>query len=300
MPLKKGLIVALKITVSGLLLTFVLRKVGHQNLLSNLRAMDLRFFFLSSLIYLLATVLTAFRWRSLIQGSQPFSKLLSFCFIGSFFNHFLPGAVGGDALKAYYLYKETGQGGSSFGSVFMDRYIGYCALLSLGLISSLIAFHDLSLVGLEWATPALFLLFFTGSLLFFRFKIGRRSVFGAGFYDFSSSTLGDKRVVIRAFLLSLAIQALTVLEVSVIAVGLGQHPPFTALFVFVPLIITVTAVPISISGLGLREGGFVVLFGLTGISAEASTAISVLWFLSMAAGSLAGAVEYLRHDRARA
>ena len=40
------------------------------------------------------------------------------------------GAVGGDAVKAYYLYKETGQGGSSLGSVFLDRYVGYLALLA--------------------------------------------------------------------------------------------------------------------------------------------------------------------------
>jgi len=280
---KKALFLALKITVSGLLLTFVLQKVGLQNILSHLKKMDLRFFFLSSLIYLLTLVLASLRWGVLLKRSQSRKKLFSLYLIGSFFNHFMPGAVGGDAVKAYYLYKETGHGGSSLGSVFLDRYIGYCALLSIGLISGIAGYNDLKALGLHWLTPSLFMLFLSGSLLFFGLRIGRRFSAIADFYDFFHDTLRDRRAIGKAFLLSLMIQTLTILEVYVISRGLGQHPSFTALFVFVPLIITVMAVPVSISGLGLREGAFVVLFGLTGISAEASTAISFLWFLSVMA-----------------
>jgi hypothetical protein len=292
--LKNALLLALKMTVSGFLLAFVLRKVGLQNILSHLRNMDLRFFFLSSLIYLLTIALASLRWGILLKKTQPGKKLFSLCLIGSFFNHFMPGAVGGDAVKAYYLYKATGHGGSSLGSVFLDRYVGYCALLSIGLISGMAGYGELKALGLHWLTPSLFMLFLAGSLLFFGLRIGRRFKAIADFYDYFHAMLRDRRALGKAFLLSLMIQVLTILEIYVISLGLGQHPPFTALFVFVPLIITVMAVPVSISGLGLREGAFVVLFGLTGISAEAGTAISFLWFLSVATGSLPGLFLYLR------
>ena len=292
--LRNAFLLALKITVSALLLTFVLRKVGLQNILSHLRNMDLRFFFLSSAVYFLTLVLASLRWGILLKGSQPGKKLLSLCLIGSFFNHFMPGAVGGDAVKAYYLYKETGHGGSSLGSVFLDRYVGYCALLSIGLISGIAAYSDLKTIGLHWLTPSLFILFLAGSLLFFGLRIGRRFKALADFYDYFHDTLRDRRAIGKALALSLMIQVLTILEIELISLGLGQHPSFTALFVFVPLIISAMAVPISISGLGLREGAFVVLFGLTGISAEASMAISFLWFLSVATGSLPGLVEYMK------
>lgn len=295
--LNNVLFLALKITVSGLLLTFVLRKVGLQNIIFYLRVMDLRFFFLSSLVYLLTILLASLRWGVLLKQSQPGKKLFSLCLIGGFFNHFMPGAVGGDAVKAYYLYKETGHGGSSLGSVFLDRYVGYAALLSIGLIAGITGYGDLKALGLHWLSPALFLLFLTGSLLFFGLRIGRRFAAIADFYDFFHNRLGDRRALGKAFLLSLMIQVLTILEIYLISLGLGQHPSFTALFVFVPLIITVMAVPISISGLGLREGAFVVLFGFTGISAEAGAAISFLWFLSVMAGSLVGLFEYLRLRR---
>lgn len=295
--LRNALLLALKLTVSGFLLTFVLRKVGLQNILSHLGNMDLRFFLLSSLVYLVTIFLASLRWGLLLKRSQPMKKLFSLCLIGGFFNHFMPGAVGGDAVKAYYLYKETGQGGSSLGSVFLDRYVGYFALLSIGLISGIAGYGDLKALGLHWLTPSLFILFLSGSLLFFGLRIGRKFKALADFYDYFHDTLRDRRAIGQAFLLSLMIQVLTILEIELISLGLGQHPSFTALFVFVPLIITVMAVPVSISGLGLREGAFVVLFGLTGISAEAATAISFLWFLSVMAGSFAGLFEYLRLRR---
>ncbi|MEK6744942.1 MAG: lysylphosphatidylglycerol synthase transmembrane domain-containing protein [Nitrospirota bacterium] len=297
--LRNTLLLALKITVSGLLLTFVLRKVGLQNILSHLRSMDLRFFFLSALIYILTVALASLRWGILLKQVHSRNKLFSLCLIGGFFNHFLPGAVGGDAMKAYYLYKETGHGGSSLGSVFLDRYVGYCALLSIGLIAGIAGYSDLKTLGLHWLTPALFVLFLSGSLVFFGLRIGRRFTAVADFYDYFHDTLRDRRALGKAFLLSLTIQLLNILEIYLISLGLGQHPSYTALFVFAPLIFTVTLIPISISGLGLREGAFVVLFGLTGISAEASTAISFLWFLSVATGSLVGLVEYMRQGKMR-
>jgi uncharacterized protein (TIRG00374 family) len=295
--LKRSLFLTLKITVSGLLITLVLRKVGLQNILSHLRTMDLRFFFLSSLVYLLTIFLASLRWGILLKGPHSSKKLFSLCLIGSFFNHFMPGMIGGDALKAYYLYRESGHGGSILGSVFLDRYVGYCALLSIGLVSGIAGYGELKALGLHWLTPSLFILFLSGSLLFFGLRIGRRFKAIADFYDYFHETLRDRRALGKAFLLSLMIQILTILEIFLISMGLGQHLSFTALFVFVPLIITVMAVPVSISGLGLREGAFVVLFGLTGISAEVSTSISFLWFLSVMAGSFVGLLEYLRLRR---
>jgi uncharacterized membrane protein YbhN (UPF0104 family) len=58
-----------------------------------------------------------------------------------------------------------------------------------------------------------------------------------------------------------------------------------------------TALPISISGIGIREGAFVLFFGLIGISPGVATAISLSWFLTVVAGNLLGFVEYVRYKR---
>jgi uncharacterized protein (TIRG00374 family) len=288
---------AVKAVVSGLLLTIIFRKAGLQNILSHFREMDPRYFIASSLIYLFTLYLSSLRWGVLLRGGHPLSRLFSLYLLGSFFNNLLPGVVGGDAVKAYYLYRDTKKGGESLASVFMDRYIGFFALLSIGMVSGLAAFRDLETIHMAWVTPLLFAGFLAGSLVVFGLQIGRRFGAVADFYDYFHGVIRDPKVLGKAFALSLAVQTLSILEIFIIARGIGQHPSFSALFVFVPVILTVTIVPVSISGLGVREGAFVVLFGMTGISAEASATISFLWFLSIAAPSLLGLIEYLRRPR---
>lgn len=287
----------IKIAVSGTLLVFIFKKTGLEQVLKQFQSMNLWLFGMSSLLYILIVFVSAHRWALLLDKPYPFKKIFSLYMVGSFFNNLLPGAVGGDAVKAYYLYKDTRKGGSSIGSVFMDRYIGLCALLSLGLISSLAAFPELKTIGMHLAIPALFCLFIVGSLLFFRLRIGKRFSAVSDFYDYFHRSIRNKTMLVKAFGLSLIVQILSFFMIYLIARGIDQKLTFMALFVFVPIISIVTMLPISISGLGVRESAFVLLFGLTGVPAEASMSISFLWFLSIVMASLIGLVEYLRIRR---
>jgi uncharacterized membrane protein YbhN (UPF0104 family) len=291
----KLLLLAVKVAISAILLTFILKKAGLQNILFHLRSMDLRYFIFAALLHIVIVAIAALRWQLLLDEQYPTPQLFSLYFIGSFFNKILPGTVGGDSVKIFYLYKDTRKSGSSIGSVFLDRYIGLVALLSIGLVSSLLANRELTQIGLQWMIPTVFALFIAGSLFVFGLRIGKRFPFMRDFYDYFHTYLNKKRTMLKTFMLSLIIQFLTIGMIFVIALGLGQQLPVTALFVFLPIIITVTAVPVSIFGFGIREGAFTVLFGLIGIPPQVSASISFLWFLAMASTSLIGLVEYLRY-----
>jgi uncharacterized membrane protein YbhN (UPF0104 family) len=291
---KRVLSTSLKIVVSGLLLSLIVKKAGPEQVLQYLHSMKAGFFLLSTLIYVVIAWLVAVRWNILLGSRYTVRKLFSLHMIGNFFNTILPGTLGGEAVKGYYLYRDTNKAGVSFGSVFLDRYLGLFARLFLGLASGMVAFADLRTIGMHWAIPALFSLFIAGSLLVFRFRIGKRFGAIADFYDYAHSLLEQKPVLLKAFLLSLIIQALLIVMIAAVSSGIGQQLSFTELFVFVPIIMTVMIIPLSISGFGVREGAFVVLFGLTGIPPSISVSISFLWFLSTATASLIGLVEYLR------
>jgi uncharacterized membrane protein YbhN (UPF0104 family) len=56
-------------------------------------------------------------------------------------------------------------------------------------------------------------------------------------------------------------------------------------------------IPISISGLGVREGAFVLFFGFIGVKPEAAAAISLSWFITASAGSLIGLIEYVKYKK---
>lgn len=294
---RKLLLLAVKVAVSAILLALIFKKAGLRNIIVNLQSMDLRYFLLASFLYVVIVAIAALRWQLLLDEQYPTLQLVSLYFIGSFFNHILPGTVGGDSVKIYYLYKDTRKSGSSLGSVFLDRYIGLVALLSIGLVSSIIANRELSRIGLQWMIPSVLALFIVGSLLVFGLRIGKRFSFIHEFYDYFHTYLNKKMTMLKTFCMSLFIHMLTISIIFVIALGMGQRLPFTALFVFMPIIMTVTSIPITISGFGVREGAFTLLFGLIGIPPQICTSISFLWFLAMAATSLIGLVEYVRYRR---
>ena len=87
------------------------------------------------------------------------------------------------------------------------------------------------------------------------------------------------------------------LQVYLLSVGMGQQIPFLAFFLFIPLTVLFTMIPISISGLGIRESAFVLFFGLVGVQPGVATALSLLWFVTVSFASLIGLVEYIKYKR---
>src|SRR5512140_1959682 len=124
---KKSLTTLLKLVVSALLLALIVHKAGPHSVLLRMRSLNVWLFLLSTAIYIVMSWLVALRWRILLDGQYAAGTLFSLHMIGNFFNTILPSSMGGDAVKAYYLYRESKQGGISFGSVFLDRYVGLLA-----------------------------------------------------------------------------------------------------------------------------------------------------------------------------
>ncbi|HEX9113075.1 MAG TPA: lysylphosphatidylglycerol synthase domain-containing protein, partial [Nitrospirota bacterium] len=182
--------------------------------------------------------------------------------------------------------------------VFLDRYMGLLGLLFIGFVSGLLAFRSLASIGMQWVIPSMTAVFMLVSLAVFGLRIGRRFAVIRDFYEYLHRYHRRKKTILKAFVLSLVIQTATIGMIYVVALGIDLRLTFTALFVFVPIIITVTTLPISIAGLGVRESAFAVLFGLVGVAPRESVAISFLWFLCIVAASLVGLVEYIRFRNA--
>lgn len=272
-------------------------KTGIERVVSALRNMDLLFFLIAVLIYLFSIFLCSIRWRLLLHEDFSFRRLFSFYLMGSFFNHILPGIIGGDAVKVYYLYKDTGSGGSALASVFMDRYVGFAALMLVGLVAFPFGLSYFRGSYIEWVLPLIILLFVVGSFFIFGLKVGRKIKFLSGFYDYCLMYKGKRDIIVKTFLISLIVQIIIIFAVYFISLGLEANIPLLPFFMFIPIISTVATVPISIAGIGVREASFVLLFGFLGVSPVQATAISFAWFLSFVTGSLPGLVEYLRYKK---
>lgn len=293
------LLLSLKLTVSFVLLYIVFSRTGPGVVYSTLKGMSPFAFISAVTLYIIAQFISTLRWRLLLTEKVSIKKLFSLYLIGSFFNTFLPGLIGGDAVKGFYLYKAIGKGGLTLASIFMDRYFGFVTLIAICMAAYPFGYSYLQGSPAVWTLPIIVLIFIIASLLIFGLRLGNRMMILSEFYDYFHSYRNKKGIIGKALLISVLVQLSGIFAVYILAIGIREHIPFIACLVFLPLIIMFTALPISISGIGVREGAFVLFFGLIGIRPGVATAISLSWFLTVVAGNLLGFVEYVRYRRGK-
>ncbi len=180
-------------------------------------------------------------------------------------------------------------------SVFMDRYLGYVSLMLIGIAVFPFSMGFFGNSVYKWAMPLIFVAFLIGSVLFFGLRVGRRFKAISDFYEYFASLKQRRDIIIKTVLISFVVQVIGFSAVAILAYAMGERIPMILLMSFLPIVITVSSLPISISGLGVREGSFVVLLGLIGIRPEAATSLSLLWFFSIFVGSIPGLFAYIRH-----
>ena len=275
----------------------MLSKTGLEKVFSTLKDISIPAFICAMLLYLFAQFISSIRWKLFLPHTLGIRKLFSLYLIGSFFNTLLPGIIGGDAVKGFYLYQATRNGGLSIASIFMDRYIGLIVLIIICTLALPFGFGYFHGSRIAWLVPFIALSFIIASFLIFGLRLGQRIKLISNFYHYFHTYRNQKNIIAKSILLSVIVQFAAILSVYVIALGFKQNVPFTALLIFIPLTVLFSTIPISISGLGIREGAFVVLFGLINIKPEVSTAISLSWFLAVVASSLFGLIEYLRYKK---
>jgi uncharacterized membrane protein YbhN (UPF0104 family) len=292
--LKKILLFAVKLSVSGGLMYLVLARAGVGKVVSLIANINPWAFVFAVLAYVFSQFIASMRWQLLLKDRFSLKRLFPLYLLGTFFNIFLPGLVGGDAVKIYYLYKETGKGTQSLASVVMDRYIGYTSLMIVGLIAFPFGLKYFGGTWIQWLLPGIIVAFFIASLIGFGLRLGKQVRFISNFYDYFHSYRRQGRVVAKAMLLSVVLQSVIILSIWVLSLGLDMDVPLHMLYIFMPVIATVSALPISISGIGIREAATVLLLATIDVEPDMATALSFAWFLSICAGGLTGIYEYLR------
>lgn len=292
---KKILFFVVKLTVSATALYIIFSKTDSGQTFAILKNIDILFFLAAALLFIVSQFIASVRWKLLLPEKFKIKRLFSLYMIGSFFSSFLPGMVGGDVVKGYYLNKHSKKLSLTLASIFMDRYMGYVSLMTVGILAFPFAMHYFGESIYKWTIPILFAVFVIGSLLFFSLQIGKRFSLLAEFYEYLTSLKSRKDVLIKTFLISLLIQFTSFSKIIILAVALDVDIPLLVFIGFLPIVITISSLPISIAGLGVREGSAVVLLGLIGVKPEAATALALAWFFSTVVGSLPGLLVYIKH-----
>ncbi len=253
--------------------------------------------------------LSVARWRSILRNFDidiPFLDLTKICFIGSFFNLFLPSSIGGDFFRAFYLSRQKKRGMSTtLTTTMLERSGGLCALLAIGLVSALS--HRLTVhgVGLLYVFIGLAGVYLLANLALFNPRIHawiNRALERFHLEDIENkmdlvyrglnSLIRNRRSIFVVLSLSLAIQLASVAIVWIAAQALAIEAPFGTFLVFIPLINLSIMVPLTINGFGLREGLYFLLFTTIGLQQEKAVALSLLNAAVVMLAALPGGVVY--------
>jgi uncharacterized membrane protein YbhN (UPF0104 family) len=248
---------------------------------------DLRMFGLAAGIYLAALLLTFLRWFALVRALEvPFRlrDAVWLGFIGNVFNLVIPGAVGGDLIKAVFLLKMCERKALAVGSMVIDRLLGLLGLFVLASIGGAVAWPGArpevrTLILLAWAaaaagavglavlfTPALY-----GPLLKLFAGKGKVEDLLRELVAMAASYRRRPDVIVGALALACLSHGLFVMAFTVVdnalypnsAPSVGRH------YVIVPLALFTTAVPLPFGALGLTEKASEGLFDLVGFGGGA-------------------------------
>jgi uncharacterized protein (TIRG00374 family) len=306
---KKLLATILKLAVSVSLLYFLFHSVDLGVFLSVVTNLDPLVFLFLALYFIGIQSISTFRWSIVLKKDVqlPYPRLFSIYLIGMFFNNFLPTIVGGDVVKGYYLYKKTRRVDITAASILMDRYSGFTALMAITIVALVPGYPFISGTGLPGFFVLLVGVYIAVSLFVWderlhgwlvrvltRIRLLRLNEIIENFYTALMSYKDHRAILLKIFLCSLVIQVGVIMGYVMLARGLGIDTGTGYFFLFVPLATAVSMIPVSLSGLGIREGAFVFLFTRVGATQEEALGLSLLWFFVVVFVSLIGGVEYIR------
>lgn len=286
-----------KLAFSALLLWVVLNKVDVAGILARLRAANIRWLIPGLLMGPVVVVLSAWRWHLLSLGLLGMGETIRYTWIGLFFGSILPGVAGGDLAKGVSLAAKQSRSRDPRLpiSIVVDKLVGlWVLLLQFSIVAFvMLAVQPLLLTGLRgvlWLAGAATAGGLTAGIAicqprgaaWFRKAAKRfpsavlrswadRALAAIGTYE------GHGSVLLAAALLSLAIHFLNAVSFWMVMHALAIPASIWFAAVFYPMLSVLLALPVSVSGVGVRDVFSASIFTAFGLNPESGVAFS--WLL---------------------
>lgn len=298
----------LKIAVSLGLLSFFVFKLDLGDFWRALASARISYLVVALVAYLCSQLISSVRWALLARVlgfENPLKDFTLFYLIGMFFSLFAPGTVGGDVGRVVYLSRtgdqeKEGRRAGALGfaaiSVLADRGVGMAVLIWIGAVALAAAPRYSIPVAIRYVTFALalgFVLAWALLPLLGRLLGSKESPAWMNLRLALQTYRGRRPVILQTMLLSLTVHALQSWIHIVIGYALDIELPWSYALIVYPLVGTFSALPISLNGIGLREGGYLFLLPFIGVSSEKAVAFGLLWFLIVALDGLVGGLVFI-------
>lgn len=296
----------LKITVTGALLYWLLANLDLPAFVQTLKQANWQLVALALALHLLAVSLGGVRWWLLLQHTvsrSPLRVVFVGYYIGILFNNLLPSGMGGDAVRVLYLSRRGLSARALLGSTIMDRGIGLFTVILMGLGGMLLSTHiPLQAVDkfMLWGLLGVVIL---GVLLLFSdwlnntLKHLRRYWPHSRLYNAMLDVVGlchsyqhSVGLLIAALGLTILMQGLVILVYYYLGHSIGLVLPLLGYVVIIPIVFLSLSLPISVGGLGVREGVLTGLLMSFQVAQQPAISLSLLFLFILWISSLPGLI----------
>ena len=275
-------------------------------MLDAIKRLPLYIFLFGLCLFALSIFIASLRLQILLNTQSiflPIANITRLTYIGYFFSSFLPTAVGGDVVKAFYVSKASNKAMHSYTTVFIDRLLGMTTIFLIG-AGALFYTKEIPKTYLKWILPLLLIasgLFLL--LLFNRGLVKKISPILAPLlpikvkekikeiYDAMQNFEKQKLAIMKCIFVSIAGQITAFSAAYVFALGLHSYIPLKSVLVAMTVASIVGMLP-SIYGTGPREMSIVIILGPL-IGQDKALAVAFLWLGLLLAIALIGGIIYM-------
>ncbi len=286
--LRKGFKV-LQLVISIALLGYLLRKY-HYSLHSLEFRHESAYWFIPCVLIAVALIplLAGLRWRMMLQSlgkTYPVKSLIHINFVSIFWGVFLPSADGFAIIRAILLMRKIDRK-IAVSSVLLEKFIGIFCLFTIALAASYSFEATPSIKTLRLILVGVIILLAGVTLVVRKIppKEGNRASIIAKLLQKMREVAvilanSRKNPLMLGILLVLAVQMMSILNIHFLFRVLGYQIPLLNHICFVPVIQTISLIPLTISGFGIREGAFVYFYQHLGVHADDAITVSILHFI---------------------
>ncbi|HBI33677.1 MAG TPA: hypothetical protein DEA43_00395 [Candidatus Moranbacteria bacterium] len=305
---KKILKFVLKLIVSSAFVIWLVFKIEWQEVFVYASKISLGYIVLYVAVLLLGMMISAWKWKMLLAHkdiSISLKKSFQLYLTGAFINNFMPSTIGGDTYRAYQVGKETQKYSAVSSSVVFDRITGLFAVMLLTGVVAIFQWSEISkypelrlaIIGVLIAMHGIILF---GVLTRFSFWKKIAVKFPKIIQDFAQELVHYRQdnVYLKAIGISVLFSFVGLALVNwVLFSGLGITVGIMQYLSVIFLISIISALPISINNIGLKEWGYVTFFGFFGVSASAVVTVALLSRVLQMIVSFAALPAYLRSKK---
>ncbi|MFH1313229.1 MAG: lysylphosphatidylglycerol synthase transmembrane domain-containing protein [Candidatus Eisenbacteria bacterium] len=303
---------AVRFTVSAGLILYLVIRLDPDRILTHLSGIAAFPLVVASVMIFGMIFINALRWKLILKAKGldlSLAKSVYYSLISIFFSSFLPTSVGGDFVRVLSVSNETGRPADALASVLVDRLLGFLVLLPIGLISIPFVAGQLTEWRLVLGVGTITLAFYVGAYvlvlrpvvrrlarlldpllrLLARFRARERlekTYVAIVSYRDCHGTIGVGLV------LSVISKIFWIGACYMVGRALSIDLRFTALLLIVPVVELVRMIPISISGIGMREAAFVAMLRQFGIADSMGFTFSVIVYVLFFGFALIGGALY--------